>query len=665
MSEIAFRPISSVSTDASNAAFRDRRARDGEQLTVSFGELVSETARERPAPRPSRADELPACHERPPHSELDTDEPIVCRHSDQIEELVDEPVTCVLHDDERETPHDETSDEPVICQMTAENDPTIRPPNVEGVEDGVPNGVDGATRRLSLPGEGASAADAGPVAAQAQNGVSVGVASGADLTNGALGVAASSAAVPVVAPVPNPGLVGAGADPDSPIQASSVTGVGERGALQPSVKPSSSGTTDPLPSAVLPPAGLAKDSPPTEDMKVDLLKKAAAEALADQVKPKVADQRANSPAISVQLDVAQLDTKAIATGDLAAQNNAKSDLHKLVLQAGGLPAPSADVATNLDTQTRAMIASLAANGAAEQPSAKAKSGTLGEMSASTVVSLLTGNEDASAGQGGTAPADAGLDAQRARAGSVPAVPGSQLGSFDNASRLAASADSPKSAESLKGVETSISIESPKILDAPKTLDAPKIPEAPRAAFSDWINQFAFSQGAQHRSGDLVGSLDRALAGLPTPHAGQDALRPTPMQVLPIEIGMNAMRGVKNFQIRLDPAELGRVDVQLDIRDDGEVKATLVVDRVETLTMLRRDAHSLQYAFEQAGLRQAPDGLTFSLRGDNQSSRDGQGQGENQKNSSWHEENEKRSGDVLPDAVMRRVMIPNSSLDLVI
>jgi flagellar hook-length control protein FliK len=191
---------------------------------------------------------------------------------------------------------------------------------------------------------------------------------------------------------------------------------------------------------------------------------------------------------------------------------------------------------------------------------------------------------------------------------------------------------------------------------------PAAPDMPKANFGDWIHDFALAQGVHHRSGDLVGSLDRALAALPTPHAGQDALRPTPLQMLPIEIGMQAMRGVTKFQIRLDPAELGRVEVKLEFREDGQVKANLVVDRVETLAMLKRDANTLQQAFEQAGLRQSPDGLQFSLRGEGQQ-RDGQREGEARRQ--WSPDDEKLMGELPPELALRRVMIPHSSLDLMV
>jgi flagellar hook-length control protein FliK len=190
------------------------------------------------------------------------------------------------------------------------------------------------------------------------------------------------------------------------------------------------------------------------------------------------------------------------------------------------------------------------------------------------------------------------------------------------------------------------------------------PAMPKLAFAEWIQDFAAAHGATHRSGDLVGSLDRAVNGLATPHAGQDALRPTPLQMLPIEMGMQALRGVTKFQIRLDPAELGRVDVKLEIREDGEVKASLVVDRVETLAMLKRDAQTLQQAFEQAGLRHSPDGLNFSLRGESQNQQNGQRQSEGGRESAWKDDGVP-SNELPPELVMRRVMIPNSSLDLII
>ena len=83
--------------------------------------------------------------------------------------------------------------------------------------------------------------------------------------------------------------------------------------------------------------------------------------------------------------------------------------------------------------------------------------------------------------------------------------------------------------------------------------------------------------------------------------------------VPIEIGLKALEGSNQFEIRLAPDELGRVDVKLDIDDAGQVKAHLVVERPEALALLTRDRSQLEQALEQAGLRPADGGISFSLR----------------------------------------------------
>ncbi|MEN5081411.1 flagellar hook-length control protein FliK [Bosea sp. TWI1241] len=96
-------------------------------------------------------------------------------------------------------------------------------------------------------------------------------------------------------------------------------------------------------------------------------------------------------------------------------------------------------------------------------------------------------------------------------------------------------------------------------------------------------------------------------------AAADAGRPTPAHLVPIEIGARALAGNRRFDIRLDPAELGRVDVRLEISEDGGVSAKLTVDRVETLHLLQRDARTLERAFEQAGLKPSEGGVQMGLR----------------------------------------------------
>jgi flagellar hook-length control protein FliK len=170
-----------------------------------------------------------------------------------------------------------------------------------------------------------------------------------------------------------------------------------------------------------------------------------------------------------------------------------------------------------------------------------------------------------------------------------------------------------------------------------------------------------TQNAIYKPADVLAGLDRAMPAAASGGHDTRQIRPTPMQMLPIEIGMQAVRGVTSFQIRLDPAELGRVDVRLDIKQNGEVNASLVVDRVETLQMLRRDASTLQQAFEQAGLKQSPDGLNFSLRGEGQQGHQHERGQQGRPAAGVEDIGMPQMGEL----VMRRALISNSSLDLMI
>lgn len=80
----------------------------------------------------------------------------------------------------------------------------------------------------------------------------------------------------------------------------------------------------------------------------------------------------------------------------------------------------------------------------------------------------------------------------------------------------------------------------------------------------------------------------------------------------VDIARFAQRGETRFEIRLDPPELGRVDVRLRVADDGMIRAHLFVERSETLDMFMRDARALERALEQNGLKTPQGGLEFSL-----------------------------------------------------
>ena len=89
--------------------------------------------------------------------------------------------------------------------------------------------------------------------------------------------------------------------------------------------------------------------------------------------------------------------------------------------------------------------------------------------------------------------------------------------------------------------------------------------------------------------------------------------PVPVAGLAVAIASRAQSGSNQFDIRLDPAELGRIDVRLDVDQDGQVTTHVTADRADTLDLLQSQQPQLQQALEQAGLKTADNGLQFSLR----------------------------------------------------
>jgi hypothetical protein len=87
----------------------------------------------------------------------------------------------------------------------------------------------------------------------------------------------------------------------------------------------------------------------------------------------------------------------------------------------------------------------------------------------------------------------------------------------------------------------------------------------------------------------------------------------PLGGLAVAIAANAQNGRNHFEIRLDPPELGRIDVRLHIDSTGQVTSHLIADRSDTLDMLRRDAADLERSLQQAGLKTSDQALQFSLR----------------------------------------------------
>src|SRR5262249_3849891 len=106
---------------------------------------------------------------------------------------------------------------------------------------------------------------------------------------------------------------------------------------------------------------------------------------------------------------------------------------------------------------------------------------------------------------------------------------------------------------------------------------------------------------------------RALQQPAAPAVPAEAAEPD-VGALALAMAANSARGIKQFDIRLDPPELGRVEVRLSVDRNGKAAAELTVDRPDTLELLQRDSGTLTRALKDAGLDVSNNSLNFSLKG---------------------------------------------------
>lgn len=138
-------------------------------------------------------------------------------------------------------------------------------------------------------------------------------------------------------------------------------------------------------------------------------------------------------------------------------------------------------------------------------------------------------------------------------------------------------------------------------------------------------------GSGFAEAPAVDGIDPASAGL---HAGDNgkvqgndfaqSLRQTsgphrpnaytpPGQQMAFHVQRAIQDGNDRVSIQLNPYEMGRIDVQLEIGSEGKLRAKVMVENPATLEMLQKDAKNLEKALQEAGLQTDGDSLTFSLQ----------------------------------------------------
>ena len=218
----------------------------------------------------------------------------------------------------------------------------------------------------------------------------------------------------------------------------------------------------------------------------------------------------------------------------------------------------------------------------------------------------------------------------------------------NAVQAAANAKSPTGTEGTDAAKTEAAANA-----ASATVSAASARDhAPVDATAAQTSADALDAGSQV-TGAIQPQLPAAAAAVAPANAlsvTAAANAPVPLSGLAVEIAASATAGKSHFEIRLDPADLGRIDVRIDVDRNGQVTSHLTVERPETLSMLRQDAPQLQQALDDAGFKTGDSGLQFSLRDQSFS-------GQNNGNDSGSGSNAQRlvisEDDTIPAAVAGR------------
>ncbi|MCZ4280519.1 flagellar hook-length control protein FliK [Kiloniella laminariae] len=103
------------------------------------------------------------------------------------------------------------------------------------------------------------------------------------------------------------------------------------------------------------------------------------------------------------------------------------------------------------------------------------------------------------------------------------------------------------------------------------------------------------------------------SGLTTELKPQKTLNVTASDQLSISIKKAVGENKDSISIKLHPSELGRVDVKLEIAENGVMKAMISAERPDTLDLLQRDSRLLEKALQDAGLKTDGQSLSFNLK----------------------------------------------------
>ncbi len=124
---------------------------------------------------------------------------------------------------------------------------------------------------------------------------------------------------------------------------------------------------------------------------------------------------------------------------------------------------------------------------------------------------------------------------------------------------------------------------------------------------DWTNSSAGPSLSLNGTANMTSLLAH------TSQAGQ----PHPAtQMVAATISRAVSQGdTKNITVKLNPPELGKVEVRFEFSEHKPVRAVVIAEKPETYMMLQRDAHVLERALQESGLDTDGNSISFELSQD--------------------------------------------------
>jgi flagellar hook-length control protein FliK len=81
----------------------------------------------------------------------------------------------------------------------------------------------------------------------------------------------------------------------------------------------------------------------------------------------------------------------------------------------------------------------------------------------------------------------------------------------------------------------------------------------------------------------------------------------------VRVQIRTAENRSDIKIQLQPEELGRLEIKMQVGADGKTGVTVTADNKNTLDLLQRDTRGLQQALADAGLKADSGSLSFNLR----------------------------------------------------